>query len=700
MRSQRVASGLLVALTALLLAGAATTGYADRVLFDGDRFAARTTTALQDPDVRAVIADRVTDQLVLRNRPDLLAARPLIAGAVSGVVGGQTFATILRAAARDAHRAVFERDQDTLTLTLADAGAVAAAALRAFRPELADQLEDERVVLFQERLGSVTGDLARFGERARLLAWALLVLAAAAAAGALALARDRRRCAAQLGLAVLAAGLLVVLATAFAQAIALAAVEGEDARAAARAIWDAYLGDLTKLGLVLAGTGAVVAAAASSLIPPVELDLRGLWTRLTARAPATWLAVARGVVLVVLGGLAIADPIGLLGLVVTLAGLGAVYTGLVSLLRLIHKPPAAADRTRSRRRAAAVVATAVAALIVAGAAATFVATGGLSEPVAGASGRCNGHAELCDRPLDAVALVATHNAMSVPLPGWFAALQERPIPGQLDDGVRGLLIDTHYGDLLPNGRVRTDFGGPEGLQRAIAQDGVSETDVQAALRLRERLGFRGEGERGVYLCHTFCELGFTPFAEVLEQLRDFLVTHPGEVVVVINQDAVTPPDVVRAVDDAGLAPFMATPPAAGEAWPALGEMIASGSRLVMLAENTGGAAPWYQPVYERLVQETPFSFGSTADLTEPDLLPASCRDNRGPATAPLFLMNHWVNTDPRPLPRNAAVVNAYAPLLRRARECQRIRGRVPNLIAIDFYRRGDAFRVADTLNGL
>ena len=229
---------------------------------------------------------------------------------------------------------------------------------------------------------------------------------------------------------------------------------------------------------------------------------------------------------------------------------------------------------------------------------------------------------------------------------------------------------------------------------------MSETDVQAALRLRERLGFRGEGVRGTYLCHTFCELGFTPFGEVLGQLRDFLATHPGEVVVVINQDAVTPADFVRAVDDAGLAPFMATPPAAGAPWPTLGEMIASGRRLVMLAENEGGAAPWYQPAYERLVQETPFTFAATADLTEPARLPASCRDNRGKPSAPLFLLNHWVNTDPRPLPRNAAVVNAYEPLLGRARECERIRGRMPNLLAIDFYRRGDAFRVADTLNGL
>ena len=61
-------------------------------------------------------------------------------------------------------------------------------------------------------------------------------------------------------------------------------------------------------------------------------------------------------------------------------------------------------------------------------------------------------------------------------------------------------------------------------------------------------------------------------------------------------------------------------------------------------------------------------------------------------------MNHWVTTDPAPRPSNAAEVNAYGPLLARARECERIRHHVPNLIAVDFYRRGDLFRVVDTLN--
>jgi hypothetical protein len=58
------------------------------VLLDADRFADRATTTLRDPSVRALIGDRVTDELVLDRAPDLIAARPLISPTVSDLVGG------------------------------------------------------------------------------------------------------------------------------------------------------------------------------------------------------------------------------------------------------------------------------------------------------------------------------------------------------------------------------------------------------------------------------------------------------------------------------------------------------------------------------------------------------------------------------------------------------------------------------------
>ena len=36
----------------------------------------------------------------------------------------------------------------------------------------------------------------------------------------------------------------------------------------------------------------------------------------------------------------------------------------------------------------------------------------------------------------------------------------------------------------------------------------------------------------------------------------------------------------------------------------------------------------------------------------------------------------------------------------RLRECERVRGRMANLVAVDFERRGDVLRAVDTLNGV
>ena len=130
-------------------------------------------------------------------------------------------------------------------------------------------------------------------------------------------------------------------------------------------------------------------------------------------------------------------------------------------------------------------------------------------------------------------------------------------------------------------------------------------------------------------------------------------------------------------------------------------MIDEGQRVVFLAENHAGGAPWYQLAYKRLTEETPYEFRRVALLADPQDLAASCEPNRGPASgAPLFLMNHWISTDPVPLPSNAAKVNAYGPLLQRARDCERIRHHLPNLLAVNFYREGDVFRVVNTLNGV
>ena len=57
-----------------------------------------------------------------------------------------------------------------------------------------------------------------------------------------------------------------------------------------------------------------------------------------------------------------------------------------------------------------------------------------------------------------------------------------------------------------------------------------------------------------------------------------------------------------------------------------------------------------------------------------------------------------MTTAPVQRPSDAAKVNAYGPLLERAESCRRIRRQLPNLLAVNFYKEGDVFRVADRLN--
>jgi hypothetical protein len=705
-RTRRIAARVLVVAASVVILLALLAGYVERAAIDSDQFANRATAALRDDSVRSLIATELTDRVVLKDQSDLLAARPIIQSAAAGIVGGAAFTRLFRAAVRDVHAALFNREQSTVALTVADVGTVLGAALEKLRPSLARQVRATGdVTVVKRNVGEIGAKAAGVADRIRALALLLLALALLLVAAALAISPDRRRTIVGLGVGAAAAGALLVVAYDVARSVALNHVEGAEARAAAGAIWDAFLSDLRGAAWILAGSGAVVAAAAASYIRP--LDIReplwrvGRWVAAEPRHPA--LRALRAIALLALGIVVVVEPDAVVRLVVTVLGVFLIYAGVTALLRLVYRPRVADERAvrpeapatrRSRRLAAPLMAGG---LIVA-AVAAFLGTGGATT-AAPPTNACNGHSELCNRSLDQVALAATHNAMSVPLPGWYAAEQDHPIARQLSDGVRGLLIDTHYADKLGNGRLRTDFVSGSKPAQVAQADGVSPSAVAAAKRIRDRLGFAGKGRRGMYLCHTFCELGGTRLDSVLHDLHDFLVANPDEVVVVINEDYVTPEDFVGAVKSAGLEGLVYRGPV-GRSWPTLRQMIDSDQRVVFLAENHAGAAPWYHLAFKSITEETPYAFSKVPQLTDAAELAVSCRPGRGPRRAPLFLVNHWISTDPVPLPSNAAKVNAYDELLARVRECQRVRDHFPNLIAVNFYSRGGLFRVVDALNGV
>lgn len=287
---------------------------------------------------------------------------------------------------------------------------------------------------------------------------------------------------------------------------------------------------------------------------------------------------------------------------------------------------------------------------------------------------CNGHVGLCDRPANEVAYAASHNAMSISNYGWLWPSHDGTIADQLDAGVRALLIDTHYGDT------------EETLAAALKE---LPPEAQAVAREAIEAGNLASQKQAAFLCHIACGLGSRVFTDTLNEIAAFMAANPREVLFVIIQDAVSPADTAAAFASAGLERYIYDHPADAP-WPTLGEMIGTGNRLVVMAEEDGPPPSWYQNVWDSTM-ETPYKFINYGDF--------SCAANRGGDDKPFFLLNHWIQRG-SPNRVDATIVNDYDFLLRRARQCEAERGKMPNFIAVNFYQNGDVFRVVDTLNNV
>jgi hypothetical protein len=279
-------------------------------------------------------------------------------------------------------------------------------------------------------------------------------------------------------------------------------------------------------------------------------------------------------------------------------------------------------------------------------------------------------------------MTGTHNSMSAAgEPGWLFAAQDAGIAQQLRDGVRSLLIDTHYGHATPRG-VATDLTRDSKSREKIENE-VGPQFVETAQRLRARIGFRGGETDEVFLCHAFCEVGATRAIEALTDVHRFLVAHPEEVLILSIEDDTEAADTARVIRESGLIREVYRGPAR-KPRPTLRELIERNERVLVLIENDPGDEPWMHKQSE-VAQETPYHFGTAAQLDADD----SCRPNRGGTKGSLLLIIHWVDTSPAPRTSIAAEVNAPAFLKRRLDRCRRERGLVPNVVAVDFYRRGN-----------
>jgi hypothetical protein len=278
---------------------------------------------------------------------------------------------------------------------------------------------------------------------------------------------------------------------------------------------------------------------------------------------------------------------------------------------------------------------------------------------------CNGASELCGRSFDEVAYATTHNAMAARFEPYEYSIiisnQCSGVPTQLEDGIRGLMLDIHWYQ-------------PE---EADAPD--------------------------LYLCHAECDYGYQLLVDGLAEVREFLDARPAEVIsFIIETNAGTggrEAQIRDAFDASGLLPYahVQTP---GTPWPTLASMIAANQRLVVLTDdaspNTGCNAsgmpcPWYHYLWSSLAFETHFSYSKPSNF--------SCARNRGAAGNDLFILNHFL-TNNIGAPVFAQQVN-YDPLLStRARDCWTAQAQIPNFVTVDFYEIGSVLRTTNLLNYL
>ena len=254
--------------------------------------------------------------------------------------------------------------------------------------------------------------------------------------------------------------------------------------------------------------------------------------------------------------------------------------------------------------------------------------------------RCNGSVELCYRPLNQVAFAGAHNAMSSAEEEWLPPNHLYGVQQQLQDGIRGLNLDTYL------------------------------------------------WEDQAYLCHGFCELGAELLLNTLSDIKTFIDSNPNDVIVITFQSALSAEATMTAFEESGLHPHLYSH-VIGDAWPTLGELIERQQQLIVFSNASGEDFSEYHDQWTHWV-DNPYSAQSIEDF--------SCEIDRGEEqTASLFNVNHFL-TAPIALQDLAEEANQYSNLKEHVFNCWRSTGRFPNQVLVDFYSIGDLFTVVNELN--
>ncbi|MCI4085001.1 PI-PLC domain-containing protein [Streptomyces sp. MMS21 TC-5] len=274
-----------------------------------------------------------------------------------------------------------------------------------------------------------------------------------------------------------------------------------------------------------------------------------------------------------------------------------------------------------------------------------------------------------DRRLDEVSFLTTHNAFTnYEDSRWSSVNQSESVRAQLDGGVRGLSLDTHWYE-RSTWLCVISFG----------------SDCYPS---------------DVYLCHGDCKtfagatyaLPRQSFHGTMQTVVDFLAAHPQEVVTVFLEDYVSADQLSRSLGRVrGLSDMVFRPDEWGvrqNGWPKVADLVTSGKRLLIFSDRSD--REHLGVMYDR--SWTVSNYWSLGDLGNDTSCvtrwPDVPLDRQEPGFRRLFTMSHHRNV---PTVLTAALDNGAKLRNRIAGQCwPAAGGRDPNYVSVDFHRLSDS----------
>ena len=288
------------------------------------------------------------------------------------------------------------------------------------------------------------------------------------------------------------------------------------------------------------------------------------------------------------------------------------------------------------------------------------------------------------RRYDQCCYLTAHNAYANTANGWIYAEQSYSLTAQLEDGVRGLMLDAGI------------------TQCKLEHSGIGP-DIERVC------GPRVQAPPDIYFIHedltrtslALVPLGFDSlrkFSVGLSEIRRWLDNNPNEVVTILLESQVDNSTLMtQALQDGGVTDiiFWADKTNQGpngswnvgsQGWPPLQWMVTANKRLVILSQHRSGA-DGLPDVWAYAVEN---DFGNRG-------LAPGCNARTGSrplndTSRALFVMNYFVDWSVSHAiwyPFHYSTQNDYFSIVAKVNECANFAQRLPNFLAVDFYQRGN-----------